>query len=160
MALGVFIACSAPPTPDYGPPGGLRGKAFVDDAGALADSGPAAPACTPDKVVDGGACAVSWSGFVLPLLQGERCMVCHANQPPTFSSDVNTTYADFRDTVKLKASALPYINPCSTDPAASTLVGNLRGTAGKIMPPAPQAPTAAGDIDKVETWVKCGAPKN
>ncbi len=161
LALTCAAACSAPPAPDYGPPGGLRGKAFDDDAGA---AGPTPVACTPDAVVDAGACAVSWRARVFPLLRGKSCMGCHATTKPVFADDPDRTYDDLRDRVRLeKVGGLSYVNPCATDPERSGILGNLRGD-GKYavtkMPPPPAALVSDADLRDGEAWVRCGAPRN
>jgi len=161
LAIACAAACSGPPAPDYGPPGGLRGKTFDEDAGAPT---PAPAACTPAGFVDAGSCAISWRARVFPLLRGAGCMGCHAATKPTFADDPDRTYDDLRDRVRLeKVGGLPYLNPCAIDPDRSGIVGNLRGSGAYAvtkMPPPPASLLPDADLRDVEAWVRCGAPKN
>ena len=60
---------------------------------------------------------------------------------------------------KLKNGKL-YINPCSTDPAQSTIACNVNAaaTCGALMPPGTGLPAQV--VADMATWLKCGAPNN
>lgn len=119
------------------------------------------------SLVDGGACSVSFSKDVLGIFAEPTCgtaTTCHggsnpANQPRVAPSDPAATWAIFAG-FKL-SNGKPYINPCSTDKAASTLVCNLAatGTCGSHMPQTgPQI--SDEDLAKIDTWLACGSPNN
>jgi hypothetical protein len=170
LGMAVIAACGGDIESKYGPPGGLRNVTFPSASDTGTGTGTAPP---PDAGGDGAvaACAVSFKTDIYPSMQPNgnwKCSnsTCHgtAGGTPPFidpaSSDA--THAS------LKVAAIngkPYFNTTSTDPAQSTFECNLKGACGAgQMPVAGGAvgaiPATAAEITKVDTWLKCGSPKN
>lgn len=141
---------------DLGGGGGDGGGGGGDDQPACVVAGGA--------IVDGGACAVTFAD-VLATFDQAGCgnAGCHNagsiyDPQPIDTSNPDATYALL---TKFKLSnGTPYVNPCSVDPAESSIYCNLDtlATCGTRMP---SASTFRADLlSIVETWVKCGAPKD
>ncbi|MDB4940751.1 MAG: hypothetical protein JWP97_285 [Labilithrix sp.] len=184
--LGGFLAITACTTDyqkgegdvAYGGPNALSGKeppdvtqeVTADGGGASSSGGAGAPACVAKggTLVDAGApCAVSFSKDILAAFGVANCnnTACHGgasprNKPAIEPSDGPTTWAKFQSFTM--STAIPYINPCSTDPLASAmgqnLLANTGAKGGVHMPQGGQLEQA--DIDKVNTWLTCGSPNN
>ncbi len=163
--------------PLYGPPNALEGKKvpggtidFVSGEGGVAVAGG-----TPTKIVcvanggapvDAGACAVSFKTDVLAILGTNNCAAssdCHGGAAPKYKpriepSDGPLTWAEF---AAFQVGATPYINPCSTDKAQSSLLCNMQatGTCGTKMPYL-SGQVSDADLAKIETWLACGSPNN
>lgn len=183
--LAAVVACTTDyqkgeGDPAYGAPNALENqkppRPTLESAGAEGGaSGSSGSANTPKCVqgggtlVDGGPCAVSFKNDVLKIFgtaaaPSQACGVtdCHGGttppaQPPIEPGTPAETYAAFQ---AFTAAGKPYINPCSIDPAASTILCNVQATACGSKMPKGGGQIAAADLTKIETWVKCGAPNN
>ena len=144
----------APPDPNKLGPGGVDGS--------LGDASPLN--CTP---IDGGTCLIKWSTDLVPLMKDDggwgcgKGGSCHggAASPPINANNPTEAYGQLRTYTGIRNQA--YINPCSKDPNASTFTCNLTGapnTCGSLMPKG--IATVATDMQKLDTWIKCGAPNN
>ncbi len=143
------------PSSDFATPGGPSGG--TGDAPECAKAG--------GKVVDGGACAVSFK-TILAAFKAANCQTagsCHGgdsppNQPRINPDDPAGMWAVF-SAFKLSNGKF-YINPCSTDPAESTIACNVNQGApcGAVMPPGQGLPPNV--VADIETWLKCGSPNN
>lgn len=156
--------------PNFGAPNALAGQKqpgpsseVVSDGGA----GSGTPECVKagGTLVEGGACRVSFKA-ILASFKAANCQTagsCHGgttppNQPRIDPDDPNGTWAEFAS-FKLSNGKL-YINPCSTDPAQSTIGCNVNAAApcGAVMPPGVGLP--ANIVADIDTWLTCGAPNN
>ncbi len=174
VAAATTFACGVPDPTNYGSPGAINGRkppaAESDDGGATSGTTGggttgAAAVCTEATFVDGGACAVTWSGDIFPKIQTTwncgSASGCHATTDPKFTAvDSKATYNALRAWTGKGSAVLgiPYINPCSTDATKSYFARNIAGNAGTTMPLG--IPTTTDDQAKIATWVKCGAPFN
>ena len=106
---------------------------------------------------------MSWSTDIFPLMQGTwgcTSTTCHggASDTPFMTGSASAVYASLAEYTTL--DSLPFVNPCSTDPAESTFVCALTpGGCGILMPEAPGTMTDGG-VEEISTWVSCGAPQN
>lgn len=178
--LAVAAACTTDyqkglEDPNFGAPNALAGQkqpgptSEVTNPGGGAGGGAGAqPACVTaggTLVGDAGACAVSFKS-ILAAFKAANCQTagsCHGgtsppNQPRIDPDDPNGMWAEFAG-FKLSNGKL-YINPCSTDPAQSTIGCNVNAAAscGALMPPGGGLP--ANVVADIDTWLKCGAPNN
>ena len=155
----------------YGGPNALEGKqppGTSIDVGANNEAGASSGGTvTCGMQIDGGTCAVTFSGDIMTAWTAANCSLvsCHGgatpvNQPPIDTMNAKTTWNTLQ--AFTISSGLPYINPCSTDPTASAVAANMLADpgakGGSHMPQSSQLPQA--DIDKINTWVACGAPNN
>lgn len=161
----------------YGGPNSLSGKKppgvsqdVAGEGGAASSSGtPGVPVCVSKggTLVDGGACAVKFSTDILAIFGTANCQntACHGgtsprNEPGIEPSDGNGTWTKFQ--AFTMSTGIPYIDPCTTDDLASAmgqnLLENTGAKGGTHMPQGAQLEQA--DIDKVNTWLKCGSPNN
>jgi hypothetical protein len=170
--------------PNYGAPNALAGQTQpgsstdqISGAGNAAggeggaSAGPGGDfACVKaggQLLADAGPCTVSFATDVLGAFgkSSPACSLpsCHGgatppNQPRIDPGDPSAMYTVFA-AFKL-SNGKPYISPCSTDPAESTISCNLAATGGcgSHMPQGGQLdPT---DLQKIDDWVKCGSPNN
>jgi hypothetical protein len=151
--------------PRYGPPNGLL-RQDQAEAGA-----PSAPACVTAgqslAVAEGGTCAVTFKS-ILATFKTVNCNAtpgCHGGPNPTAQPLIDTddpdgTWRTLANYV-IQSSGKPYINPCSTDPASSSITCNLNKDApcGNVMPNGSTVYPPDGRT-AIETWLKCGAPNN
>jgi hypothetical protein len=142
----------APPTP------GENGT--VTDGGISGEAG----ACTP---AGDGSCTVSWSKDLVPLFGedgGWGCSKggsCHggAASPPINNNDPKQAYDQLRAYKGIRNT--PYINPCSLNPDDSTFKCNLSAAPATCGSPMPKGTAALpADMQKLETWLRCGSPNN
>ena len=185
-ALVFIVQCSEPVHEcgkdiNCGDPGGLSGLVAPGPPNASgqdsnntkntpgADAGTSS-LCTPIANPDGGGCTVSFTNDILGKKLGAAgtwgCAAsgCHDPQggtPPKIDvADPATTYKNLFNS---GSGAAPYINPCSTDPTKSEIMGNLAvpSTAGQHMPLGSTTVPSQADVDAViKPWVTCGAPLN
>ncbi|MBX3206376.1 MAG: hypothetical protein KF764_14985 [Labilithrix sp.] len=181
LGLLVFAACTTDyqkglEDPAFGAPNALAGQKQpgpssenTADNGSSGTSGGAAttPECVKagGTLVDGGACDVSFK-TILAAFKAANCQTagsCHGgatppNQPRIDPDDPDAMWAIFAG-FKLSNGTV-YINPCSTDPAQSTIGCNINAAAacGSVMPPGAGLP--GNVIADIDTWLKCGAPNN
>jgi hypothetical protein len=181
--VGLSVALVAACTTDYqkgledprfGAPNALVGEKQPGPSSEVAsDNGTGGAASgTPDCVraggalVDGGACAISFKTNILDAFKAANCQtvgLCHGgptppNQPRIDPDDAPGTWAGFTN-FKITSGTI-YVNPCSTDPAQSTIACNVNSAApcGSLMPAGAGLP--ANVVADIETWLKCGAPNN
>jgi len=118
-------------------------------------------------IVDGGTCSVSFqTDIFLKMQQGgtwscATAGTCHGGvQPPLMTTNTAAAFYTSLATFTIPNSNLPYVNPCSTNPADSQFACNVAstGTCGDLMPTTGAIPAA--DQTAVATWVACGAPFN
>jgi len=178
LSLAWFVACTTDyqqgkGDPDFGDPNALKNQKQPGPSSELSrENGNTAttPVCVQSggTLIEAGACATSFKSGVLAAFQAGGCAAvgCHggstpANQPPIDPNDGPGTWAQFA-AFKL-TNGKPYINPCSTDPAASTIAANVNPNApaadrGTLMPPGAVGLPAA--IATIEAWQRCGSPNN
>ena len=134
--------------------------------GGAGGGGAGTPECVRagGAIVDGGDCAVSFK-TILGAFKAANCGLasCHGsatppNEPRIDPDDPAGMWPEFAG-FKLSNGSL-YINPCSTDPAASAIACNVNpaATCGALMPAGVGLPINV--VTDIETWLKCGAPKN
>src|SRR5579859_3287709 len=173
---GVFaIACSSLDAVNYGPSDGLLHETPPQpvgvDAGAVASDAAAAPDTASGVPLDSGSpCAVSWAADIFPKMAPTgswRCgdAVCHGGfQSPKMTADPSSTYdALARYKMVLAPQKLLYVAVGDTDPTHSGLECNLAGaTCGNRMPIVSNGAHFASvqDITTIDTWLRCGSPKN
>ena len=163
--------------PNYGGPNALAGQrppgATADvqtEGGAPSNTPGSTPKCVTagGALVDGGACAVSFSKDVLAAFGTAGCADtnCHGgvtprNDPRIEPSDGPAMWQEFQGFTI--SNGKPYINPCSTDDKLSTMGCNLyaSGTTGACGVHMPSTGQLAPDVvKKIEDWLKCGSPNN
>lgn len=166
----------------YGPPSILGSRKLPDPEGVTTPGTPppaedGTAACGTPVEPDPG-CTVSWKTDLFPLLRDDpsngatmKCSnsgACHgepATQEPVFSND-DASLALKQLAAFTKASlggtAKPYINVCSKDPEASSINCNLAGACGLAMPQGGVGSIQPSSefMDKLKTWLACGAPDN
>lgn len=180
LAIGgvVALACTTDyqkgvDDPIFGAPEALAGRKPPGRTGAVGtgdgDGGGGAaggPGCVSEgkALVDGGACAVTFSQ-VMATFDNAGCgnSGCHNagsiyDPQPIDTSNPDALYALLTN-FKL-SNGLYYVNPCSTNIDESSLHCNLDtlGTCGTRMPSGRTFPPQ--DLNAVKLWVECGAPKN
>lgn len=161
--------------PNFGAPNALAGQTQPGPTSSNTDEGNGGggsnvvPECVRagGALVDAGPCDVSFKADILDAFGNASCATagsCHGgttppNQPRIDPGDAPAMWGEF---AKFKLSnGKPYINPCSTDPADSTIACNVDPTAPcgtDVMPPG--AGLSPELVAKIEAWVKCGAPNN
>ena len=162
--------------PTYGNANGLQGMSPGKTAAALADDAGGAGGCvagsTPDLYIDAGTCTVSFSkdieGYITSPTEwnctNSSCHGAGAQMPPI----VGNAAVDYPVLVAYETGFLrPYINPCSTDPGASSITCNIDPTMNSCDGQLVMPETVGGNhqatqaqLDTVSTWLKCGAPNN
>ena len=157
------INCSEPDLPRLGGPNALEGKDHPRPS-AAEELDPDAGICGGGKgAIEAGACAVSFSKDIMPLLTGTAwgCAgaSCHVSVPPKITTNAQETWDTLR---RYSADTKKYINPCSTDPATSSFECNIQanGACGKKMPIGAGTQPTAEEIKKVRDWLVCGSPFN
>lgn len=172
MAVGL-AACSAritsgprdePQSPDGSETSGDTGVATpkvpngdARGADASIDVGSASVTaeCLPADFIIEPNCAVRWSA-IFPKTQATGAWKCASagchfdtNKPILSGNpDAKKTWDIFR--AHKSTDGVPYINPCSKDPAASYIVANLQGKKGTLMPLT--GALQPSEIADVETW--------
>jgi hypothetical protein len=126
--------------------------------------------CMPYANPTAAGCFVSFKADILEKRMGAAgtwgCAAsgCHDPQGGVAPKiDVTDPLGTYINLYNSGSGAAPYINPCSTDPSKSEIIGNLSSpsTAGDHMPKGNSALPAQSEIDKVvRPWVECGAPFN
>lgn len=174
-ACASALGCASEQIPSYGDPaqvaGGVGGGSGGGDTGAGGSGGSGGSvACEPDM-----SCAASWSTDVFPALDATaKCATgasCHGTDgtgPGNLTIEAGNADSYYEVLVSFVIeSGDPYIVPC--DPDKSTILCNLkasdgtnpRGECGKLTMPVAKsdAPTLA-QLQLIEDWIACGAPKN
>jgi hypothetical protein len=181
VAFGVAAAaCTAGDDflPTYGAANGLAGMSPAtstaatgdDDGGGSGTGGGCVAGSTPALYIDGGTCSVSFSkdieGFMSSPTQWD-CVnsSCHGSglQQPQITGTASVDYP-----VLTKYSMnfnRPYLNPCSTDPAQSSISCNLIPESCDDMTQMPEpignnAKATTAQLAMLNTWLQCGAPNN
>lgn len=178
LAAGFVAACMTDyqkglDDPRYGSPNALdkqtqpgpssEALSDRDDPGGSEDG----PLCVRNggTLVEGGDCEVSFSQDVLTAFGNSGChqAPCHGglnpqNLPRIDPGEPDAMWKEFGSFTL--SNGKPYINPCSTDPAESTIACNVSatGTCGTMMPQGIGLP--ADVVTMIETWLACGAPNN
>ncbi|HVJ90770.1 MAG TPA: hypothetical protein VM580_13280 [Labilithrix sp.] len=160
--------------PNFGAPNALAGQrppgpSSDNDTPSGAGGGNVAK-CVEDGaqlVGDAGACEVSFKTDILGAFSAANCndTVCHGGSNPQYEpkidpDDPTGTWNEFAG-FTLRTGTL-YINPCSTDPAESNIACNVNGDApcGTLMPLGSTAGLGSTTVERIETWLRCGAPNN
>lgn len=164
--------------PAYGAPNALENQRpprptleGTLDAGSSSSSSGSQPACVKagGTLVDGGVCAVSFKTDILkimgtPAAPSVACTVtdCHGGKTPNAQPAIEPgtpedTYNVFQ---AFTAAGKPYISPCETDPAKTSILCNLQAAACGSKMPKGGGQISPEDLKKIEDWVKCGAPNN
>lgn len=161
--------------PNFGGPSALKGQKPPGPTLEVTDDGTGGGGANQPLCVKLGgallatppACNVKFSTDVMQALAPGSCSTaaCHggtepANQPKIDPADLPGSYTSMA--AFSPRSGKPYINPCSTDPAAAVMEDNLDPSApaadrGTVMPP---GSGLAAAIPKVREWLQCGSPNN
>lgn len=140
------------------------------------DGGIGGALCNGAGPIDGGPCAKSWKTDIYePLIKGAwKCTneICHlekAENQAAFQpaiSDKDPTRA-WNQLVAYSVTGKRYVDPCTIDPAVSSITCNLANPACGL---APMPYTGLGlqgvaaatpdQLAVVATWLKCAAPNN
>ncbi len=155
----------------YGPPEALRAvdppSAYNNsfDGGDAAAAGNPATICDGGGPIDGGPCAVSFKTTLMPLfITNCGSASCHSAatgvKPKMDPANPDVTWANF--VAQQPITGKRYINPCSTDKTASSIVCNMAATpCGTGMPlPAPGSFAAQPIATQTDIWLACGSPNN
>ena len=179
LGLALIAACTTDyhkglGDPNFGAPNALAGQKqpgpSSDNTPRDGGGGGGQPKCVESggALVDGGACAVSFKTDILASFSTAGCQAatCHGGSNPQYEPKINpddptgtwNVFANFT----LSNPAKLYINPCSTDPAESTIACNVNGAAkcGTLMPSGSAAGLDSTIVTMIEDWLKCGAPNN
>ena len=174
--FGVVVACGETDytkgvyDKKYATPDSLRNANAPDPYNPALDGGEAgttgAALCDGKGPIDGGACTVSFKTDILPKLVTD-CGACHTATggitPQIDNASAEKTYANFIKQGQTKPiDNKPYINPCSTDKATSTILCNMSatGTCGQGMPQGKIGQLSTDLAAKLDTWLTCGSPNN
>lgn len=166
--LAGLTGCASEEIPKYGDPARVAGGAGGGGSGA-GGSGAGGSTCEVDA-----SCAVSFTDDIFPVLDGKAGCAgtsgCHADGKGSLTllaGDADSYYDGLTAYQINNAPAVgKYIVPC--DPAASFLPCNLKVSdganphtaCGSTMPlVATNAPTLE-ELQDIEDWIACGAPKN
>lgn len=173
FSLTLAVSCAVEET-NYGPPDGLTNKKLPSPQFPVANEQQSGGT---DGICDGGApaqdpnCTVSFKTdiyekfFVATGTWQCAGSDCHeegaagssVNSPPIHATDPTKAYNSL---VNYQIGGKRYIDPCSTDPNASSIICNLQGACGTTMP-YPPVPIATSDqLPPLQTWLQCGAPNN
>lgn len=176
-ALGA-AACAVEQTSYVGPEA-LKGKeppppSQPSTGGPAGDGGVTGVLCNGAPPVAGGACGKQWKVDIYePLIKAAwKCTdaICHLEKPDGKSaflpaiSNTDPTRAWNQLTAHTVANK-KYIDPCTVDPAVSSITCNLVNPACGVQMPytglglAVTAPTR-DHLATLATWLRCGAPNN
>lgn len=170
VVSAIVLGCNLDAGTHYGDHAGLSKENLP--APPIVDSGSnLGSLCNGKGPIDAGACSVSWKTDIWPMMSSpsgvwkcgdSKCHGGQVNAPYNLSSEDNA----YMSLVAWSTNNKVYINPCTTDPDASSFLCNLSTTSacGSRMPYTDNVlgsgPALPADYAKLETWVKCGAPKN
>ena len=153
------------PDTHYGPHSGLSKNNLPNpppaEGGAVGDGGFACG--TP---VDGGTCSVSYQTDIWTKMSTAwHCTDAKCHGGTSYQPQLDTADDAYNNMMTYMVNGTtPYIDPCSTDPDASAFVCNVSGTCATQMPfpdnTRGSGPMSGSDMQLVQTWVQCGAPKN
>lgn len=163
-------ACSVEAT-KYGPPESLRGVREPDGGYVLpkVDASKERP-CPPGSPEPDKGCVVQWARDIYePLVRvkwGCTAGNCHDNYslPQISGNDAKLARRELTYVTTRTKASTPYVNTCSKDPQASSILCNLNvqgtlATCGRPMP-LERAPLTPSDLDTLKQWLACGAPDN
>lgn len=167
-SVGAFVvACDLEVDTKYGPHSGLSKNNLptAPPAEGGTSGGDGGFACgTP---VDAGACSVSYMNDIWSKMSGTwHCSDAKCHGGTSYQPQLDSADNAYANMMAYKIGGKPYINPCSTDPTASTFVCNVSNpNCGSGQMPFPDntlgsGPLSGSDLTLVTTWVQCGAPKN
>jgi hypothetical protein len=166
VGAAVVAACAPVEEPAIGSPGNILRQHTPGGTTTDTDGGgtTTTAACTDANVVSDANCAVKFTADIFPLIKGTwGCTTagCHktangqnATPPEISDADATAAYGTLKGWKGNKLTKV-YVNPCSKDDNASAILGNLNGDLLPSMPPAGKPATG---LDKLKTWVECGAP--
>jgi hypothetical protein len=169
VATALALGCNLDAGTKFGDHAGLSKDNLP--APSLSDSGTnLGSLCNGQGPIDGGACTVSWKNDIWPMMSSSgawkcgdaKCHGAKVNAPYDLSSENNA----YLSLIAWQTNNKVYVNPCTTDPDASSFLCNLNTTSscGTKMPYPDSVlgsgPVNPADYDKLTTWVKCGSPKN
>jgi mono/diheme cytochrome c family protein len=124
-----------------------------DENGSIKSLSSAPPSSTPEEpmiVQATGKETVSFAREIAPVL-AQNCNGCHGTNRPR----ENFSLANFSSLMKGGDGGAPIV---PGNPAASVIIGKLKGTAGgQRMPAGGLPPLADAVIAKIETWIEEGA---
>lgn len=163
LAVGALVAaCDLSEGTKYGntPPSSAN-LPVPPDQQPLADGGPVK---CDGGLPDAGPCSVSFATTLWPNMAATGKWLCastncHGGVTQPVFQDPAGAYTALSNRL---TAGKPYINPCSTDPAASSFYCNMGGGGTPCGNPMPlNAPAATMmELDQIRTWVQCGAPNN
>lgn len=166
LLVPIVVACGSEDDTRYGGPEGLAGKRVAPISTATS-----AVATGPSSACDAGACAVSFQTTIYAKYMAAsgtwKCAdsSCHGagstQEPSIDGTNAQNAYNSLTTYTDLQGE--PYIAACATDPTASAIDCNLKGSCSQ-MPlegagVGAAAPTAA-ELADLDTWLACGAPFN
>jgi hypothetical protein len=172
VAIALLWACGSTEEVKFGGPNALskdKGPPTPGPGGGIGDGGLSAEASSCKPAGD-GSCSVKWSTDLIPLFGedgGWGCSKggsCHGGVAAPFvnNNDPRQAYDQLRAYTVIRGPTRPYINPCSLDPNDSTFLCNMAppgpNACGSPMPKG--APSLPADLQKLETWIRCGSPNN
>jgi hypothetical protein len=168
LAVPLSVACGSEDDTRYGGPAGLSGKRVPPISSGTSSSVSSGP---PTACADAGVCAVSFQQTIFAKYMAAsgtwKCAdsSCHgagSSQAPSIDgTNAQAAYDSLTTYTQLQGE--PYIAACATDPTASAIECNLKGSCSQM----PQTgggvnaaqPTAA-ELQDLDTWLTCGAPFN
>lgn len=145
--------------PPYGTPAALPPSGGSTPG---VDSGGTTPQCAPEA--GAGTCAVTFRS-ILESFRTAQCSAassCHggATPPRINPDDAAATYAALTS-YTIVSNGKPYVNPCSTNPADSSIICNLSATScGVAMPQGAPGTFDPAKLSDIQTWIGCGSPNN
>ena len=165
-AGAVFVACDLEVDTKYGPHAGLQ-KSNLPQPGPADGGGGGDGGASCGTPVDAGPCSVSYTTDIWGNMQGAwHCSDAKCHGGTTYQPQLDSADNAYANMMSYMIGGKPYINPCSTDTDASAFVCNISnpfcGTAQMPFPDGTlnSGPMSGSDLQKVVTWVQCGAPKN
>ncbi len=171
LALSVFlgIACSSERTQYASTPDSLKGHPYpkLPSEGPSGDGGGPVGACPGGNPTPPPECAsVKFenvlTGILIPNCGGDGCHVKPSGSTLPILDPTDAT-ASWQNLAKQITATKKYLDPCSLDPNASSIICNInfQGTAGSCGALMPYLRNPLPDTAKatIEQYVKCGAPK-
>ena len=169
LVVGVAAGCNIEADTKFGNHSGLLKENLPTPPAAGDGGGEGGVLCNGNGPIDGGACAVSWKTDIWPKMSSSgvwscannKCHGATANDPSSLDGQ-DHAYAIL--TKWTTTGGKPYINPCTTDPDASSYLCNMNGSCGTRMPypdnTIGSGPATPGDLATLTTWIACGSPNN
>ena len=174
--VAAVSGCMQDISTSYGSPTGLKGRdvpdashpgtALLPDAGSVNTTtvcngaGPINP--------DGGGCTVSWSKDIYPKMAAGQSLDCadgnchgagSATLPSIPGDNATTAWNSLANYID-PGSPKPYVDICSKNADDSAFKCNLSGACLSAKMPLPPGAATQDDLDKINSWLSCGAPNN